>query len=231
LSLRRPFTALLLAAQVTAAAAQAPAPSQPLVATDRVAYFETAPAEIDHTIVVLKAYRQGARSAAGIVRLEVLQQIGRPNLFAIVEKWSDGASLQMHLASADNKKLREELQSALISPFDERLLAPVTVQPAAGAATDQSIYVLTHADSVDRSGVVTTMLQNIAAGARRESGNLLFDITVQPNRTNHFTLIEIWATPKAHESHIVADPTRKFRSAFGPVSGALYDERIYRIVK
>jgi quinol monooxygenase YgiN len=227
----RAFAALLIGAQVTAVAAQAPAPPQPLVATDRVAYFETAPSDVDRTIAGLKAYRQASQKSPGVIRLEVLQQIGRPNLFAIAEKWSDGPSLQTHLASANNKKMRDELQSALISPFDERLLAPVTVQPTTGATTDQAIYVLTHADSVDRSGIVTTMLQNVAAAARRESGNLLFDVTVQPNRTNHFTLIEIWANQKAHESHIVGDDARKFRSAFGAVSGALYDERLYRAIR
>ena len=56
-------------------------------------------------------------------------------------------------------------------------------------------------------------------------------MTVQPNRTNHFTLIEIWANQKAHESHIVGDDARKFRSAFGAVSGALYDERLYRVIR
>lgn len=227
----RAFAALLIGAQVTAVAAQAPAAPQPLVPTDRVAYFETAPSDVDRTIAVLKAYRQATQKSPGVIRLEVLQQIGRPNLFAIAEKWSDGPSLQTHLASANNKKMRDELQNALISPFDERLLAPVTVQPTTAATTDQAIYVLTHADSVDRSGIVTTMLQNVATAARRESGNLLFDVTVQPSRTNHFTLIEVWANQKAHESHIVGDDTRKFRSAFGPVSGALYDERLYRVIR
>ena len=227
----RAFAALLIGGQMTAVAAQAPAPVQALVATDRVAYFETAPSDVDRTIAILKAYRQATQKSPGIIRLEVLQQIGRPNLFAIAEKWSDGPSLQSHLASANNKKMRDELQNALISPFDERMLAPVTVQPTTGATTAQAIYVLTHADSVDRSGIVTTMLQNVATAARRETGNLLFDVTVQPNRTNHFTLIEIWANQKAHESHIVGDDARKFRSAFGAVSGALYDERLYRVIR
>jgi quinol monooxygenase YgiN len=221
-------TALLLAAPAGFVAAQAP--PAPL-ATDRVAYFETAPSDIDRTISVLKAYREAAQKAAGTVRVEVLQQIGRPNLFAIAEKWSGAETLRAHLGSATNTKLRDDLQSALISPFDERLLAPVTVQPPAAAPTNQAIYVLTHADSVDRSGAVTTMLENVAAGARREPGNLLFDVTVQPNRTNHFTLVEIWTDQKAHEAHMIADTTRRFRTAFGPMSGALYDERMYRSVR
>jgi quinol monooxygenase YgiN len=133
---RRAFTGLLLVASTATVIAQTPAASPPPVATDRVAYFESAPSEVNRTTTVLKAYRQATQKAAGVVRIQVLQQIGRPNFFAIAEKWSDGPSLQAQLASMNNKKLRDELQTVLISPFDERLLAPVTGQPANGTAAD-----------------------------------------------------------------------------------------------
>jgi quinol monooxygenase YgiN len=230
MQLRRAFTALLLAGSATTAAAQTPATSAPLVATDRVADFEVAPSEVNRTMTMLKAYRQGTQKTAGVVRVQVLQQIGRPNFFALAEKWSEGASLQAHLMSTDNKKLRDELQSVLISPFDERLLAAVTAQPANRAAPEQAIYVLTHADAAARREEIPGMLQALATAARRENGNVLFDATVQPNRTNHFTLIEVWSDQKSFEAHEIAATTKQFRSAFGAVSGALYDERIYKSV-
>jgi quinol monooxygenase YgiN len=226
----RAFTALLIVASAAIAAAQTPASSPPLVATDRVVYFEAAPSEVNRTTTVLKAYRQAAQKAAGVVRVQVLQQIGRPNFFAIAEKWSDGPSLQAHLASTDNKKLRDDLQNVLISPFDERLLAGVTAQPAKGAAPDQAIYVLTHADATGRREEIPGLLQELASAARRENGNVLFDATVQPNRTNHFTLIEVWGDQKSYEAHEIASHTKQFRSEFGAVSGALYDERIYKSI-
>ena len=224
--IRRAFTLLMLAPSAIAVA-QAPPPPAP-VATASVAYIEVAPSEVRRTIGVLQTYREAAMKAPGIGRIETLQQVGRPNLFAIEETWRDAASLQAHLASADAKKLRDDLQSALISTFDQRLLAPVTVQAARGSLSDQSIYVLTHADTVDRSGSVPAMLQELAAGARREGGNVVFDVTVQPNRTNHFTLIEAWSDQKAYETHVVAENTKKFRTGFAPTSGALYDERLYK---
>ena len=227
---RRAFIALLLAGSTTIAAAQTPATSPQLIATDRVAYFEVAPSEVNRTMTMLKAYRQATQKAAGIARVQVLQQIGRPNFFALAEKWSDGASLQAHVMSTDNKKLRDELQSVLISPFDERLLATVTAQPANRAAPDQAIYVLTHADATARREEIPGMLQELATAARRENGNVLFDATVQPNRTNHFTLIEVWSDQKSLEAHVIAATTKQFRSAFGAVTGALYDERIYKSV-
>jgi quinol monooxygenase YgiN len=228
--LRRALIALLLAASAATATAQTPAPAQPPTATDRVIYFEVAPAEIGRTATVLKTYRQTAQKAAGVIRIQVLQQIGRPNFFAIAEKWSNGTALQAQLASVDNKKLRDELQAALISPFDERLLAPVTAPSANRSASDQAIYVLTHADAAARREEIPGMLQELATAARQENGNVLFDATVQPNRTNHFTLIEVWSDQKAQEGHQIAATTKKFRSTFGAVSGALYDERIYKSI-
>lgn len=220
----------LLAGSGAILGAQTPAPSAPVAATDRVAYFEAAPSEVNRAITLLKAYRQATQKAAGVARVQVLQQIGRPNFFAIAEKWSEGASLQAHLGSADNKKLRDELQPLLISPFDERLLGAVTTQPASRPAPDQAIYVLTHADAAARREEIPGMLQELATAARRETGNVLFDATVQPNRTNHFTLIEVWADQKSYEAHEIAATTKQFRSAFGAVSGALYDERIYKSI-
>src|SRR6185295_8690446 len=115
-------------------------------------------------------YRQAVQKAPGVTRVAVLQQIGRPNLFAIEEKWNDAASLQAHLASADTKRFGSDLAGALLAPIDERLLAPVAVQPANGVVSEQSIYVLTHADAAARREEIPGMLQEFAAGARREMG-------------------------------------------------------------
>jgi quinol monooxygenase YgiN len=53
---------------------------------------------------------------------------------------------------------------------------------------------------------------------------------VQPNRNNHFTIFELWKDEKALDGHAVAEHTKKFRDTFGPFSGALFDERIYKSV-
>jgi quinol monooxygenase YgiN len=228
--LRRAFTCLLLLVPI-AAAAQAPAPSPPS-ATARVAYFEVAPAEVRRVTTLLKDYRAETQKAPGIARVEILQQIGRPNFFAVEEKWQDAASLQAHQAAAGTKTFRDDLQSALVSPYDERMLASVTAQAPSAAMPDDAIYVLTHADSVpDRRDEAAGILKQLAEHARQEGGNVLFDATLQPNRTNHFTVIEVWRDQKAYEGHETADNTKKFRAAFLPFSGALYDERIYKILK
>ena len=226
----RASASFAFALAAAAATAQTPA-SPPPVATSRVVYIEVAPSEVARAANALKAYRQATQKAAGIRHVEVVQQIGRLNFFAVHESWSDGASLQTHLMSADNRKLRDDLQGALVSPIDDRVLASITTQPIRAAVTDEAIYVLTHADAAARREDIPGMLQELATGARRENGSVLFDATVQPTRTNHFTIVEVWSDQQAYEAHLTAANTRKFREVFAPVSGALYDERIYRRVR
>jgi quinol monooxygenase YgiN len=226
----RASASLCLAAISAGASAQTPAGAPPPAADARVVYIEVAPSDVNRAIAALKTYRQSAQKAAGVAGVAVLQQIGRPNLFAIEEHWSDAASLQTHLASAVVRKLRDDLQNALLAPIDDRPLAPLAVQASTRAASDQAIYVVTHADAGAGREMVPGMLQQLAAAARRENGNVLFDGTVQPNRTNHFTVMEVWNDQKAFEAHQAAEHTRQFRAAFAPLSGALYDERIYKAI-
>jgi quinol monooxygenase YgiN len=211
---------------VTAAFAQAPpAPA----ATMRVAFFEVGPNDVGRVAAALKDYRQAALKASGIVRVDVLQQIGRPNHFAIEEAWRDAASLEAHKSAAETKKLDETVKATRVSPFDERLLAGVSVAAPGGTIPAQAIYVLTHADSVpDGRNAAASTLADIASKSRQEPGNVMFQVTVQTNRNNHFTLIEAWRDEKAYDAHVTADATKKFRDAFAPFSGALFDERIYK---
>jgi quinol monooxygenase YgiN len=51
----------------------------------------------------------------------------------------------------------------------------------------------------------------------------------QGNRPNHFSVVEIWADQKAYDAHVMATHTRQFRETLGPMSGALYDERLYKV--
>ena len=70
-------------------------------------------------------------------------------------------------------------------------------------------------------------LQQLAEVSRRDDGNVRFDVLQQRSRLNHFTIVEIWRDQKALEAHAMAAHTRQFREQFQPMSGALYDERLY----
>ena len=205
------------------------APATPQ-ATYRVVYLEVAPAEANRVAAALKEYKRSTANAIGALRIDVLQQIGRSNHFAIYESWRDNAALEGHRTANETKKLDEVLQATRVSPIDERLLSSVG-PPLAGASGTGAIYVITHADSVPpQRDAAEKALSDLTVRSRQESGNAIFLATVQPNRNNHFTIVELWKDEKALDAHAVADHTKKFRDTFGPFSGALFDERIYKSV-
>jgi quinol monooxygenase YgiN len=208
----------------------APAANPNAAANIRVVYFEVAPADVNRVAAALKDYRQASMRAPGALRVEVLQQVGRANHFAIYESWRDNAGLTAHGSSADVKKLDSVLQVTRVSPIDERLLS-VIGPPSATVTGTGGLYVITHADSVPPSrDAAAAALTDLATRTRQEAGNTDFLVTVQPNRNNHFTIVEVWKDEKALDAHAVADHTKKFRDTFGPFSGALFDERVYKSV-
>jgi len=228
--LRFVFAAVSLLLSIAPAFGQtAAAPAVP-AATNRLVYVEVAPAEATRVAAALKEYRRAAMNAIGALRIDVLQQIGRDNHFAIYESWRDNAALEGHRSAAETRKLEQVLQAARVSPMDERLLTPVGL-PSATASGTGSIYVVTHADSVPpQRDAAEAALKDLTVRARQEPGNAIFLVTVQPNRNNHFTIFELWKDEKALDGHAVAEHTKKFRDTFGPFSGALFDERIYKSV-
>ena len=200
------------------------------LASHRLVYLEVAPAEVTRVAAALKDYRRAATNAVGALRIDVLQQVGRSNHFAIYETWRDNAALEGHKTSAETRTLEGVLQAARVSPMDERLLSPVGLPSAAVSGTG-SIDVVTHADSVPpQRDAAEAALKELTLRSRQESGNASFTVTVQPNRNNHFTIFELWKDEKALDGHAVAEHTKKFRDTFGPFSGALFDERIYKSV-
>src|SRR5439155_589163 len=73
-------------------------------------------------------------------------------------------------------------------------------------------------------------LKSLGEASRRDDGNLRYEIVQQTNRPNHFTVIEIWASREAFDAHGMAPHVREFRDRLAPMSGALYDERLYETV-
>ena len=64
----------------------------------------------------------------------------------------------------------------------------------------------------------------------KESGSARFDIFQQGSRPNHFTVVEVWKSQAAYDSHIIAAHTKAYRDQLTPMSGALYDERLYHAI-
>ena len=91
------------------------------------------------------------------------------------------------------------------------------------------VYVVTHVDvpgAVRDKGLAA--LTALSGPSRKDAGNLRFDVVHQKNRTNHFTVVEVWKDQRSNDAHELAAHTRAFRNALTPITGALYDQRWYR---
>jgi quinol monooxygenase YgiN len=216
-------------AAATPAAAPAPAASAGPVYI--VTYFEVAPNAARKTAALLRQFATETRKADGNTELTVLHEIGRPGRFAMVEAWRDKAAHDAHAAAM--KALGDKLQPIFASPFDARTFLPMAVAaPAAGADSNDAVYVLTHVDVFPAGkDEVAGMIKQLADDSRKDGGSQRFDAVIQDEHPNHFHLIEAWNDRKSREAHALGDHTKAFRAKLVPFEGALYDERIYEIVK
>jgi quinol monooxygenase YgiN len=195
-----------------------------------ITYIEVAPSAVDEARGLLRQYRAASRQHAGNLRFETLQRTERSNHFALVEAWQDLKAREAHAAMAPTRQFREALQRLLSAAYDERPHLPLSVGPlAAGPTAKDAVYVVTHVDIVPTfkdKGVGA--VKDLAETSRREPGSVRYEALTQSSRHNHMTLVEIWKDQKAFEAHIVAAHLKKFRDELLPMSGSLYDERLYR---
>jgi quinol monooxygenase YgiN len=196
-----------------------------------VSYFEVAPAAEGNVAALLKELSAASRKSLGNLRYDALQRRDRTNHFAIVEAWADRNAADANLAAAHSRQFREKLQAMLISGYDERPHTGLAVGPvAAGAgAHGAAAYVVTHVDVIPpKKDEAIVALQALAEASRKDAGNLRYDLLQQNSRPNHFTLVEIWEDRGALQSHEAAAHTAKFRELLLPMSGALFDQRLYK---
>jgi quinol monooxygenase YgiN len=223
------FRVMLISAAASAAAsvamAQAPATGTAYVVT----YIEVAPSAQGEAARLLKAVAAASRKEAGNERYDVLQRIERQNQFAILEAWTDLKAAEAHASSATLKEFKEKLKPAQVSFYDERPSNGVAVAPASASIGKAAVYAITHVDvTPPNKDECIAILKKLADETRKEPRSLRFEAWQQNNRGNHFTVAEIWKDRTAIDGHIAAASTREFREKLGPMSGALYDERLYK---
>jgi quinol monooxygenase YgiN len=227
------YSDLLLACAVCFAALVQPAgaqmPASPGVYC--ITYFEVDPAALRKTENLLRQFADATRKEDGNGELTLLREIGRSGRFAIVEAWRDKAALDAHGAAM--KALGDKLQPVFASPFDARSFLPLSVSPVPAAGDmGRSIYVLTHVDVFPAGkDEVAAMVKQLADDSRKDPGVQRFDAVTWDGHANHFHLIEAWSDRTTRQAHALADHTKQFRVKLVPFEGALYDERLYEVVR
>jgi len=213
----------------TPAPAPTPAPIEGNVYT--VIYVEVMPTSKSDATVVLRRYRDAARKEGGNLRCEIAQRIDQPHQFVILSIWKDQKSWEAHGKGAASMEMREKVAAVRNAPTDERVHIGLSVGPIDVTASRDAVFVATHVDVIPpRKDDGIAALKRLGDESRKGDGNLRFEVVQQANRQNHFTVVEIWKDAKTVEAHSMAAATREFRDKLASMTGALYDERMYKAI-
>jgi quinol monooxygenase YgiN len=227
--------ATLMSSPVGNAQAQTPSPAAPPPIVGNVytvTYVEVIPTSTADALTHLRTYSQAARKEDGNLRAEVVQRLNEPHQFVVLAVWKDQAAFEAHGKSASWADMREKIAAIRNAPTDQRVHGALSVGPIEWKAARGAIFVVTHVDVIPprKDDGVAAVKQFTEAG-RKADGNLRFEVVQQGNRANHFTVVEIWKDAKAVEAYSMAPAAREFRDKLAPATGALYDERKYRLVE
>ncbi len=107
--------------------------------------------------------------------------------------------------------------------------------PASAPAQEpgQKLYVVTHVDiggpALAAEGA--KLLQQFAADSVKDPGSVRFELLREPNRINHFTIVEVWQSKQAFETHLTLAHTKAFREKIQPLLGSPFDERLHILLQ
>jgi quinol monooxygenase YgiN len=198
-----------------------------------VTYFEVYPAEIQKTKSLLKELTQSSLKEDGNLRFEVVQRIGQPDQFAILEAWQDVSTMMKHQQSANVIAMKDRLNPLLRSSYDERPHSALQVGKVKVPPNEMknAIFAITHVDivpTIKDQGIA--LVKDISAISPKDQGNIRFEALTQISRPNHMTIVEIWANQDAINNHASQKHKKDFRVTLTPMSGSLYDERFYKLI-
>ena len=194
-----------------------------------VSYFEVSPAAKNKAAQLLRQVARQSRKDAGNLRFEVLQRIGQPDQFVVLEAWKDKDAQAAHAAAGHTKQFRDKLEGLLRSAYDERPHTALEVGDVKATPSKLAVFAVTHVDIVPKEkDIGVGFTKDLAAAGRKAKGNVRFEALTQNSRPNHMTVVEIWTNRKAIEGHSTADHMKQYREKLLPMSGSLYDERLYK---
>jgi quinol monooxygenase YgiN len=194
-----------------------------------VSYLEVVPSSKAPAVAALKQYRDASRKDEGYVSVELLEQMGRPAHFVVLEKWADQKTFEAHGMAAHTKELLNKLDPIRLGSYDQRPYRTLTAGAGPGE-NDRAIVIVSHVDTAGPQVDSPGLLRRHAEDSRKDDGNLRFDILQGATRANHFTIVESWRSEKALEAHSANAHSRQFRDTIAPVLGSPLDERVFRVL-
>jgi quinol monooxygenase YgiN len=224
---------IVMVTGLSQASAQAPAPPQvdPNAPVYTVGYLDIMPTSKNAAIPLLKQFLNICRKEEGVLRCEVAQRLEQPNQFVTLATWKDKKSFDAHLANPSLQALRDKLAAMSQSPYDRRIHTGMSVGATQPAPAGRITYAVTHVDVIPpRTNDAVPLLTQAAEAARKETGNGRFEVLQQNGRPNHFSVVEIWPNRKVFETRSMSPAVIQFRNQLQPMAGALYDQRLYKVL-
>jgi quinol monooxygenase YgiN len=224
---------LLLLSLVVAPSARsqnaAAAPAAPANAVFAVTYIDVAEAGIPKAIGLLHQYLD-ALADSGNRAVDLYQELGRADRFAIFEQWPDRAAFDAPARVAAAAQLDAALKAIETAPPDRHVLQGFDVGPLRPPGGGRAkIYGITHfVIPAARAAAFDALAKAYAAASRADAGGMRFDILREAApRQDQITIVESWSNPQDFESYRASAPTRAFRDGVAPLLDGPYDDRFY----
>jgi quinol monooxygenase YgiN len=196
-----------------------------------VTYIDVRQGSISEATTLLRNYRAASRGHEGNLETSIAQERSRPNRFVIVEVWKDESASSVHEGAMQVAEFRSSLRKIHNSPYDQRVHHDFAVA-SRSEISGESFWSVTHVDvPPPRREETEVLLRRLAEQSRMDEGHRRYDVFQQnAPRTNHFTIVAVWKNENGFVSNAMKPHTREFRDALGPMLGAPYDERLYRLL-
>lgn len=196
-----------------------------------VSYIEVAPSAAGAAAALIRQRAESTRKEDGFVRTDALQRAAPTNEFVLVSVWRDLAAFEKSRDSAGSKDILGKLGPHLIAGLDSRIHNALIGGDDAGRGAG-TVFTVTHIDvPPPNKDACIALVEAQVAASRKDTGCMRYEVFQQSSRSNHFSAVTAWSDRAAYDAHIANDHTRDFRKKLTPLSGALYDERIYDAMK
>jgi quinol monooxygenase YgiN len=196
-----------------------------------VSYLEVAPVSAGAAAALIRQRGETSRKDDGFVRGDALRRSSPDNQFVLVSVWRDLAAFEKSRDGATSKDILAKLAPHLIAGLDSRVHNALIGGPDAGRGQG-TVFTVTHIDVPPPNKDACIALVEAHVGAsRKDAGCARYEVFQQADRPNHFSSVTAWSDRAAFDAHIAAAHTADFRKKLTPLSGALYDERIYEPAK
>jgi quinol monooxygenase YgiN len=108
----------------------------------------------------------------------------------------------------------------------------LALRTRAQASSTGRIYAVAHVDILPTGTAAgAKLVQQYVADSRKDKGAVRIEAYAQISRLNHMTIVEVWESQQAYDTHVSAEHTKQFRQQLDPTLGSPYDERLHQLLE